>query len=254
MTRKILIVGGLGYLGSVITHKLLLEARYDLYVLESLTKLESSKELISSLSEKVNILYQKDERFFNFLGDKQSEVQLGVVDTVIFAVRNKKSKEVPNPLKSSLNPGNLLDQIDNVILNQLKILSLLGFDQQTQSDRKIIQLFSSNANFISHQPIEYHALNALTENIFTYLAVDLQKYSVRVFLIEIGVILNEISYPNNELVDSSPDELAELIKFLINSEGYGLVGKPLKLTGIRNLLDATSVAEGVFGDLRVRKT
>lgn len=254
MTKKILIVGGLGYLGSVITHKLLLEARYDLYVLESLTKLESSKELISSLSEKVNILYQKDERFFNFLGDKQSEVQLGVVDTVIFAVRNKKSKEVPNPLKSSLNPGNLLDQIDNVILNQLKILSLLGFDQQTQSDRKIIQLFSSNANFISHQPIEYHALNALTENIFTYLAVDLQKHSVRVFLIEIGVILNEISYPNNELVDSSPDELAELIKFLINSEGYGLVGKPLKLTGIRNLLDATSVAEGVFGDLRVRKT
>ena len=67
------------------------------------------------------------------------------------------------------------------------------------------------------------------------------------------MILNEISYPNNELVDSSPDELAELIKFLINSEGYGLVGKPLKLTGIRNLLDATSVAEGVFGDLRVRK-
>ena len=96
MTRKILIVGGLGYLGSVITHKLLLEARYDLYVLESLTKLESSKEVISSLSEKVKILYQKDERFFNFRGDKQSEVQLCVVDTVIFAVRNKKSIEVSN--------------------------------------------------------------------------------------------------------------------------------------------------------------
>jgi hypothetical protein len=56
------------------------------------------------------------------------------------------------------------------------------------------------------------------------------------------------------MVDSSPDELAELIKFLINSEGYGLVGKPLKLTGIIDLLDTTSVAEGVFGDLRVRKT
>jgi hypothetical protein len=254
MTKKIMIVGGLGFLGSVITHKLLLEGRYELYVLESLTKLESSKEASSSLSEKVKILYQKDEKFFNFLDDKQSEVQVGFVDTLIFAVRNKNSNEVSSSLRSSLNPGNLLDQIDNTILDQLRILSLLGFDQQAQSDRKVIQLFSSNANFISHQPIEYHALNALTENVFTYLAVNLQKYSVRVFLIEIGVILNETIYTKNEFVDSSPDELVDLIKFLINSEGYGLVGKPLKLTGIRNLLDATSVAEGVFGDLRVRKT
>ena len=254
MTKKVLIVGGLGYLGSVITHKLLIEDRYELYILESLTKLETSKELVSSLSEKLKILYQKNERFFDFRDHKQSEVQLGVVDTVIFAARNRNSKEDSIPLRSSLNPGNLLNQTENVILAQLKILSLLGFDQHTHNDRNVIQLFSSNANFISHQPIEYHALNALVENIFTYLAVDLQKYSVRVYLIEIGVILNEISYSNNELVDTSPHELAELIKFLINSEGYGLVGKPLKLTGIRNLLDSTSVAEGVFGDLRVRKT
>lgn len=254
MTKKVLIVGGLGYLGSVITHKLLLEARHDLYVLESLTKLETSKEEVSSFSEKVKFLYQRDEKFFNFLDEKQSEIQLGNVDTVIFAVRKRTPKEDSNSLRSDLNPGDLLNQIDNVILNQLKILSLLGFDQQNQSDRKIIQLFSSNSNFISHQPIEYHALNALSENIFTYLAVNLQKYGVKVFLIEIGVILSEISNSKKELMDSSPDELAELIKFLINSEGYGLVGEPLKLTGIRNLLDATSVAEGVFGDLRVRKT
>jgi hypothetical protein len=254
MTKKVLIVGGLGYLGSVITHKLLLENSYELYVLESLTKLETSKEAVSRLSEKVKILFQKDEKFLDFSDDQQGEVQLGGVDTVIFAVRNRNPKEDSSPLRSSLNPGNLLNQIENVILNQLKVLSSLGFDQQAHIDRNVIQLFSSNANSISHQPMEYHALNALAEKVFTYLAVDLQKYRVRVFLIEIGVILNEISYSNNGIVDSSPDELAELIKFLINSEGYGLVGKPLKLTGIRNLLDATSVAEGVFGDLRVRKT
>jgi len=253
MIKKVLIVGGLGYLGSVITNKLLIEERYELYVLETLTKLESSQEAISNLSKTVQFLYQKDEGFFDFPGNKKSELQLGVIDTVIFTARNRLPKVDADSFRSSLNPGNLLDQIDNVVLNQLKVLRLLGFDKQAQKDRKVIQLFSSNANYISHQPIEYHALNALVENIFTYLAVDLQKYGVKVFLIEIGVILNKIDNLKQELMDSSPDELAELIEFLINSNGYGLVGKPLKLTGIRNLLDSTSVAEGVFGDLRVRK-
>ena len=258
MERQILVMGGLGYLGFSIVLDLLENPENIVSVLENKSKIESSQTLIKPLLGKVNFLYLNGEKFLEFSENEFVNWQPKEFDVVIIAVRNR------TPYSNYVNSYGLqevdmlLEQFSSTVIAPLRVLQLLKLDQDSEKDRTIIQLISSNSNYISHQSMTYHVINSALESIFRFLSVNMQRKKIKVFLVEIGVILNSGSNKisqdkDNFIEDPKLIELSDLVQFLIKTPGYGLVGTLIKLTGIRNLLDTTAVAEGVFGNLQVRK-
>ena len=199
----------------------------------------------------------EDGLFLQFDGENFSPVQLPIISSVIFAIRHRAPTKIGLETSSILDEGILRDSLAKVVLFPLELLRSLKFDSAGNTDRKVILIHSSNASFISHQPLAYHVTNSAVANLFKFLAVKLYDLGVKVFMIEVGVLDLKVSQKSKmgELQKFAPTkffELLELLDFLLSLSGLGLVGKSIQLTGIRNLLDSTAVSEGVFGDLRVR--
>jgi NAD(P)-dependent dehydrogenase (short-subunit alcohol dehydrogenase family) len=258
---KVLVVGGLGNVGKSIVKHLI--GHKVITVLETREKIQKFKaenqdDFNYLVNCNVDFLIFEDEKFFK-LEDSEYKAMNPILVNIIFAVRFRENIYHKNSFMIDSELENLSIGFTKVVLPLLKIIKSAEFNSKKDFDRKIIAINSSNASSISHQPLSYHALNAINAQIFKYLSVSLQKINVKVFIIEVGVInpleSNEeiINAVNSISPPSAGNELTDLIDFLLSTSGYGLVGNPILLTAARNLLDSTAVAEKVFGDLTVRK-
>lgn len=257
----VLIVGGLGSIGisvvkSLVGHKVItiLETREKIQIFKS----ENPKIFNYFMDSDIDLMIFEDEKFLK-LDEEEFKFIDPVVANIIFAIRFREDNYSEKNFMIENEIQNLSNGFTKVVLSLLKIIESAQFNSEKDFDRRIIVINSSNSSSISHQPLSYHALNAVTASISKYLSVSLQKVNVKVFLIELGVI--DLLGNTQETIQSalrisppvSESELADLIKYLLSVRGYGLVGNPILLTAGRNLLDSTAVAENVFGDLTVRK-
>lgn len=259
--ESVLIVGGLGSVGTSIVknlvgHKVItiLETREKIKMFKS-----ENREIFNYfIDSKIEFIILEDEKFLK-LDKEEYKLVDPIIVNIIFAIRFREDNYFEKTFMIDNELQNLSIGFTKVVLPLLKIIKSAQFNSEKDFDRKIIVISSSNSSSISHQPLSYHALNAVNASISKYLSVSLQKINVKVFLIELGVI--DLLGNNEETLQSalrisppvSGSELADLIKYLLSVSGYGLIGNPILLTGGRNLLDSTSVAENVFGDLTVRK-
>jgi hypothetical protein len=255
-----LVVGGLGHFGEKISLHLFEDFQTKVFILEKKERIQAAN-LAGELEKKGialdSLLAFEDGEFFQFNGKSFVTFKKPQVTKVIFAIRDRSPGLSSEQLSSILDEGPLRDSLAKVVLFPLELLRNLGFDSQSDQDRRVILIYSSNANFISHQSMAYHVSNSAVAHLFKYLALTLYEFEIKVFLIEVGVLDSSDKLvgqdKSNKFAPSRTNELLELLDYLLHVSGYGLVGKSLALTGVRNLLDSTAVSEGVFGNLSVRK-
>ena len=257
---NLLVVGGLGHFGLKITSHLHLDTSHNVLILEKKERISaaySSGEMGELGISLQNIVAFDEGVFSQFDGENFTTVQAPVISSVIFAIRHRTPTKIGLKTSSILDEGLLRNSLEKIVLFPLELLRCLKFDRQGKTDRRVVLVYSSNASFISHQSLAYHVTNSAVANLFKFLAVNLYGIGVKVFMIEVGVLDPNVSQESKtgEFQEFAPAkfvELLELLDFLLSLSGFGLVGKSIQLTGVRNLLDSTAVSEGVFGDLRVR--
>ena len=257
---NVLVVGGLGHFGVKITSHLILDTNFHVLILERKEKIRAaySSGEMGELGISLRDIFAFEEGVFSqFDGEVFSTIQAPIISSVIFAIRHRTPPTVGLQTVSILEEGLLRDSLEKVVLFPLELLRCLEFDRQGKTNRRVILVYSSNANFISHQTLAYHVTNSAVANLFKFLAVNLYNLDVKVFMIEVGVLDANVVQEGKlggfqKFAPSKFVELLQLLDFLMSVGGFGLVGKSIQLTGVRNLLDSTAVSEGVFGDLRVR--
>jgi hypothetical protein len=256
-----LVVGGLGHFGEKISLHLLGDFQSNVYILEKKDRIQDAY-LSGALQEKgislESLLAFESGVFFRFNGEIFIAIEKPQVARVILAIRHRSNVSSSGLASSILDESPLRDSLDKVVLFPLELLRSLDFDCPSDQDRRVILIYSSNANFISHQSMAYHVTNSAVAHLFKFLAVTLYEFDIKVFLIEVGVLDSNSQMQERDksknFIPSDTEELLDSLDFLLSVSGYGLVGKPIALTGVRNLLDSTAVSEGVFGNLRVRKS
>jgi hypothetical protein len=254
-----LVVGGLGHFGGKISLHLFEDSQTNVLILEKKERIQDA--YVAGDLEKNGIsldslLAFEDGLFFQFNGESFVTFKKPQVTKVIFAIRHRSPNLSPEQVTSILDESPLRDSLEKVVLFPLELLRNLEFDSQSDQDRRVILIYSSNANFISHQSMAYHVTNSAVAHLFKFLALTLYEFDIKVFLIEVGVLDSTGGLvgkdKSNKFAPSSTNELFDLLDYFLFVSGYGLVGKPVALTGVRNLLDSTAVSEGVFGNLSVR--
>jgi hypothetical protein len=257
---NVLVVGGLGHFGVKITSHLQADTNNHVLILEKKEKIRAayiSGEIGEIGIPLSNIVAFEEGIFSQFDGEIFSTVRTPMISSVVFAIRHRAPATTGLQTAFVLEDGLLRDSLEKVVLFPLELLRCLEYDRPGKTNRRVILVYSSNANYVSHQTLAYHVTNSAVANLFKFLAVNLYGLGVKVFMIEVGVLDANVDQQGKigdlqKFAPSKFKELVELLDFLLRVDGFGLVGKSIQLTGVRNLLDSTAVSEGVFGDLRVR--
>ena len=254
-----LVVGGLGHFGEKISLHLFEDSQTYVFILEKKERIKDAY-AAGDLEKKGisldSLLAFEDGEFFQFNGESFVTLKKPQVTKVIFAIRHRSPSLSSEQVISILDDRPLRESLEKIVLFPLELLRSLQFDSQSDQDRRVILIYSSNANFISHQSMAYHVSNSAVAHLFKFLALTLYEFEIKVFLIEVGVLDSTGKLVSKDkskkFAPSSTNELLDLLDYFLSVSGYGLVGKPVSLTGVRNLLDSTAVSEGVFGNLSVR--
>ncbi len=254
-----LVVGGLGHFGEKISVHLSEDSQSTVLILDKKERIQGAY-LSGDLEKKgispESLLVFENGEFFQFNGETFVTFEKPRVTKVVLAIRHRSPGLSSVQVSSILDESPLRDSLEKVVLFPLELLRSLDFDAPSNQDRRVILIYSSNANFISHQSMAYHVTNSAVAHLFKFLALTLYEFDIKVFLIEVGVLdsTGKLAQKDksNKFAPSDTKELLDLLDYFLTVSGYGLVGKPIALTGVRNLLDSTAVSEGVFGNLSVR--
>jgi hypothetical protein len=255
------LIGGLGHLGRQLELKLTL-ANYGVTILDREAQIDSFLKTINKNTDEnlIETIFFKEGKFYSS-GPFSKIIQVPQFDSVVICVRSREGKQ--NML--SLNPlseeaiAAMEENFRSTVIEPLKIIEkLISSAENNSPPNSLIFIYSSNANQISHQSLGYHVVNSAIQNLAQYLSVRLRKEKITTYAIELGVIDFEKD-SHNEMQSSKAfpgvtiSEISKVLDLIISSNPLSLSGKSIAMTGGRSLLDATAVAEQVFGDLKVRQ-
>jgi NAD(P)-dependent dehydrogenase (short-subunit alcohol dehydrogenase family) len=259
--KSVLLIGGLGNLGFQLGLKLQeadhkvtildLEATIDKYILSS----DNSHN--RKLTE---LVFFKEGKFFKPGPPPKIIKDIPKFDTVVICVRTRESQEnllLANPFSTEAIAA-MEENFRSTVIEPLTIIEkLISSNSRELLQSSLIFTYSSNANQISHQSMGYHVINSAIQNLVQYLSISLRARNIAVYALELGVIdFKSYSYKENQSSVDFPgttiNEIGDVIEFILNCNPISLVGKSIAMTGGRAFLDATAVAEQVFGDLKVR--
>jgi NAD(P)-dependent dehydrogenase (short-subunit alcohol dehydrogenase family) len=154
------------------------------------------------------------------------------------------------------------DYAINVLLKAPALLAKYSYNHLKKSSNGcIINIGSTNENYISHQPVSYHVAKAGLVHLTHYLAREFGVNNIRVNTISPGLVdIHEDGRPltgkpmNKEIVDitvplkraASPQEIAYLVLFLCSKEASYITGQTITIDGGITLNDHFHIARQVF--------
>lgn len=120
-----------------------------------------------------------------------------------------------------------------------------------QTNGSVVNISSTNASFISQQPLAYHAAKAALEQVTKWLAVELGHKGIRVNSVLPGLVDQQdrptklSDHVENKLIlnsivplqrASTPADIANLVSFLLSSKATYITGQSIVVDGgISNL-------------------
>jgi 3-oxoacyl-[acyl-carrier protein] reductase len=256
--KIILITGGASGLGLSLSTSLL---QQDAFVIIADINCQPGKDTINQ-ANRIN-----RARFFNIDLNKQTEIE----NLIQYAITEfGKIDVIINNAKPPLQQGgvdaliNDWDQGMSVMVKAPALLALMAADYMEKGSC-IINITSTNAHFISHQPLIYHLAKAALLQLTRYLARELGHKGIRVNAISPGLVnipgrgfLN--SKKNQQITiqavplerAATTDDIAAMLSLICSENASYLNGQEITLDGGLSVNDHFHLAYQAY-DLHSKK-
>jgi len=232
--NNILIVGAANGLGLNLLDEFLKEG-------SNVIAIDNNKSLLKMLEKKY--FKQLNNKLFLYFIDVRKILEIKKFSNT-FSKKFKKLDSLIFCAKSNLDKKKNTQQCWNEIMD-VSIKAPMLFIENLKlsiikSKTSIINIGSTNSSFVSHQPLAYHVAKSGLNQLTKYYANNLGKYSVRVNVVEPGLIKTKkikkkISNLNKILIPlGNPAEFKQvfdLIFFLSSEKSSYITGEIIRVDG-----------------------